>query len=62
MGRLTAVGTAAEIIKIDAEILDLRGKLKDEDAKQARQRIDELLRKRQDLLSELERKANKRMG
>lgn len=58
---LGRVGAAAEIIKIDAEILNLRVRLKDKDGPEARARLDELVKRRAEMLSDLERKARKKI-
>lgn len=45
----------AEIIKIDAEILNLRTRLQDKDGMEARARLDELLKKREEYYVRLQK-------
>ena len=56
------MGAVAEIIKIDAEILNIRTRLKHKDGAETRARLDELLKRRQELLVDLERKARERIN
>lgn len=49
------MGTAAQIIKIDADILNLRTKLRDKESKELRARMDQLVKKREQLLVQLEK-------
>jgi hypothetical protein len=58
---LKRVGAVAEIIKIDADILNLRKKLQDKESKELRSRIDQLVKKRQELLLVLEKQARDRI-
>jgi hypothetical protein len=57
------MGAAAEIIKIDADILNLKTKMarKGEGSAEARARMNELLKKRQQLLLDLEKQARDRI-
>ena len=48
------MGFAAEIIKIDADVLNLRTKLKHKDSRELKARMDTLLKQRQKLLEQLE--------
>ena len=49
------VGAVAEIIKLDADILNLRTKLKQKKSKELELRLEGLLKKRQQLLVDLEK-------
>ncbi len=48
------MGAAAEVIKIDADILNLRTKLKQKNRRDLKERMEALLKQRQRLLEQLE--------
>ena len=55
------MGAAAEIIKIDADILNLRTKLREKESKELRARVEQLVKRREELLVEMA-KGDSRLG
>ena len=55
------MGAVAEIIKVDADILSLQTKLKDKDSPELRARLEELRKRREKLILEVEKQARDRL-
>jgi hypothetical protein len=55
------VGVAAEIIKVDGEILSIRNKMLKGKRRELQVRLDELLKQRQAILVKMEKQAKERI-
>jgi len=60
-GPMGAMGAVAEIIKVDADILSLQTKLKDKNSPELRARLEELRKRREKLILEVEKQARDRL-